>query len=300
MSRYPWAAIAALTIAAALTACSSPADTASVSEGNPAEPAGGEASEFLYYATAHELMTISTGGESPSTLATGFNQAGGIAATADGRILVTDLPDTDSLSHQIYYVAADGDTRTLLPASLEQSRLRTPRMAVDGEGSIYVSEDFRVVKISPDGSQITTAFDDADYPTGVAVDEQRNLFVTNKSNPALIKILNGEARGPKVPTTELIEPSALAASADGDVYIADRLGQRVIEVPANGTTGRTIENTGNTGWAPIDITITADNDIYVASEKDGGSLYFLDIDAGTSRQIAKDLGRIRGLASPRS
>lgn len=264
------------------------------SEGTPG-PAGS-----LYYATEHDLMKISVGGGTPSTVATGFKKAGGIATTPEGDILVADLPSANSLSHQIIQVSPNGATRTSLSVNLEQSFLTQLRMAVDADGSFYVSEDFRVAKISPDGSQTTTALADLGYPTGIAVDPGGNLFVTNKSAPEIVKLTKGESNPATVPSTQLLEPNALAVSANGDLYVADRIGQQVIKLPADGSPQTTLEDTGNMSWWPIDIAISPSGDVYVASTSDGGSIYRVDLDSGTKEQIATDLGSIRGIASPRT
>ena len=135
-------------------------------------------------------------------------------------------------------------------------------LAVDAAGNVYFSDrgNYRVRKLSPAGTIVTVAGNGVrgfsgdggpatgaslDNPTGVAVDASGSLYITGgigrvrKVNPAGIIATvagNGEwgysGDGGLATKASLWDPEGLAVDAAGNLYIVDRMNDRVRKVLA--------------------------------------------------------------------
>lgn len=159
-------------------------------------------------------------------------------------------------------------------------------LEVDDDGNIYIGDqqNFRVRRIDPDGVIDTIAGNGMASSLG-------------DGGPAIEASLNWAAG-------DNPEPSGGLAVADGVLYIADSLGNRVravdlatgiIETIAGGDEAG---NSGDDGPAvdaklsgPRDLEIGPDGDLYIA-DTDNSVIRAIDLDSGTIRRVAGtgDLG----------
>jgi sugar lactone lactonase YvrE len=153
-------------------------------------------------------------------------------------------------------------------------------VAVDGEGSIIIADykNHRVRKISPDGTVSTLAgsgmegFADGagaaaqfNRPSGVAVDGQGSIIITNSGNHRVRKItpdgtvstlagsgdygyrVGGFADGAGV-AAQFNHPLGVAVDGEGSIIIADWGNDRVRKITPDGTVS-TLAGSGSAGFA---------------------------------------------------
>lgn len=207
-------------------------------------------------------------------------------------------------------------TNASVDGDLQSASFANPyKTAVDKNGNIYVVDNgsHRVRKIDFSTNQVSTlagggttaAFEDGQGSaarfntlTGIAVDNDLNVYVADAVNHAIRKItptgkvttLAGNGTAGIVdgvyPNVRLNRPTAVCIGKDGFLYAADRFGQRIRKIDIR--TGRTITiagsggNTQNTGGHvdgealkarfnnPWGIEIDKEGTIYV-SELEGSS-----------------------------
>jgi len=166
-------------------------------------------------------------------------------------------------------------------------------LAIDAAGNIYVADRGNNVirKISPAGRVVTVAgtrtagdvdatgeYASFNNPSGLAVDGQGNLYVSDQGNSAIRKITPAGvtttiAGGPLQPTV-INFPSALAIDKQGNLYITDE-GGRILQYTQNnvlyllaGTLNTSGFLNGSGSLAlfnnPQAITVDANGVIYVA------------------------------------
>jgi serine/threonine-protein kinase len=146
-------------------------------------------------------------------------------------------------------------------------------VAVDGGGNVYVADtgNHRIRKITPGGNVTTLAgsgsighFDgqgsEASFyePTGVAVDESRNVYVADKGNARIRKITPsgnvttlagsgsrgyGEGQGT---AASFAYPYGVAVDGVGNVYVADNGNQRIRKITPSGNV-TTLAGSGSFG-----------------------------------------------------
>jgi uncharacterized protein (TIGR03437 family) len=129
-------------------------------------------------------------------------------------------------------------------------------VAVDTLGNVYLSDTStnRIRRVSPDGTMVTIAGADEaglrgddgpasrailNNPTGIAIDTENNLYIADTGNNRIRKInaigqISTIAGGGSSTadegtglTAKLIEPMAVAADRNGNVYIAETGGNRI-------------------------------------------------------------------------
>jgi sugar lactone lactonase YvrE len=148
-------------------------------------------------------------------------------------------------------------------------------VAVDGEGSIIIVDQWnhRVRKLTPDGTVSTLAgsgsrgFADGAgtaaqfyYPTGVAVDGEGSIIITDLGNHRVRKITpdgtvstlagsgnKGFVDGPGA-TAQFYDPYGVAVDGEGSIIIADRGNKRVRKITPDGTVS-TLAGSGSAGFA---------------------------------------------------
>jgi streptogramin lyase len=173
---------------------------------------------------------------------------------------------------------------------------RNPQgIAVDAAGDVFVADRGNNVirEILPTGRTKTIAgafvkgfidgLDELAFfnePTGVAVDAQGNVYVTDQGNSALRKITPaGEVStlaGNPTATSLLNLPSAITIDSKGNLYIVDE-GGRIIEYTTNNVLYNLAGSANTNGFAngvgpfasfnnPQGIAVDANGNIYVADQ----------------------------------
>ena len=238
-----------------------------------------------------------------------LNRPTGVALDGSGNLYVA-----DSGNHRVRKVGANQVISTLAgggtgdggPASF--AGLNSPgATAKDSAGNIYVADSWyhRIRKIAPNGLISTVAgtgiagfSGDAgpataaalNFPRGVAVDTNGNLYLADASNNRVRKIAtNGIittvagggccSLGDGGPATsgELSNPTSVAVDVSGNIYIADTSHERVRLVSTSGTI-TTLAGTGSSGYSGDGGPATSaqlNNPCGVAVEPSGG-LYIAD------------------------
>jgi hypothetical protein len=174
-------------------------------------------------------------------------------------------------------------------------------VAVDSSGNIYVANDLGgesglgSVTVYPFGAngnvtpitKITGGQTGFDFPTGIALDSSRNIYVTNcgldcsGSNPRSVEIFAAGSSGNVKPMasimggkTELDFPFGIALDSGGNIYVANSLGGEnvlgsVTMYPAgskgNVAPAATIAGHMTTFDNPTGIALDADANIYVSN-----------------------------------
>ncbi|MCY1234924.1 Serine/threonine-protein kinase PknD [compost metagenome] len=177
-------------------------------------------------------------------------------------------------------------------------------IAVDGDGNVYVADtkNNSIRKITPAGVVSTLAgagtagYADGpglaalfDYPTGLALDGSRNLYVTDTFNHRIRKITPagvvttlagsgtaGRADGPGS-AASFHGPLGLAFDGSGNLYVVDRDSHSIRKITSAGVVStlagsETPGATNGTGSAasfhfPFDITADSDGNAYIADPR---------------------------------
>ena len=204
----------------------------------------------------------------PSGVMSQFNQGGFSAITVDARdnVLVT------SYGNQVFRIAQDGTATVIAgtgqagfsgdggPATAAQLN-NLQGIAVDSAGNIYIADNgnARIRKITPDGNISTIAggpqdevdgvmaTESAVYPNALAIDKAGNLYDIETYNNrirlispnGIISAIAGTpfssgftGDGGLATEAALNQPAGVAVDAAGNIYIADRLNNRIREVLA--------------------------------------------------------------------
>ena len=152
-------------------------------------------------------------------------------------------------------------------------------VAVDGQGNLYIADAYnqRVRKITPagiittiagtgtagysgDGGQATSA--QLNYPGGVAVDTEGDLFIADESNSRIRKVTPGgvittaagngtpgySGDGGQATSAQLNFPYGVAVDPQGNLYVADTSNYRIRKVTSDGTI-TTFAGTGTFGFS---------------------------------------------------
>nr|WP_306566824.1 fibronectin type III domain-containing protein [Paenibacillus elgii] len=165
-------------------------------------------------------------------------------------------------------------------------------VAVDGDGNVYVadSNNNRIQKLTAatgvwsewkksDGKP-GSSLGEFNYPTGVAVDRNGNVYVADMKNHRIQKLTvatgvwsewkksgGGEGNG----LGEFAEPYHLAVDGDGNVYVADSNNDRIQKLTAS--TGKWREwkrRGGGTGgglgefYSPLGVAVDSNGHVYVS------------------------------------
>lgn len=188
-----------------------------------------------------------------------FNHPTGLTVDGNGNIYVADQDN-----HMIRKIATDG-TVTTLAGSLTRGAADGVGAAagfyypsgitIDGGGNLFVADYYnhRIRKISPDGTVTTIAgssygyFDGQgtsarfQYPAGLAVDGQGNIYVADRDNYRIRKIsatgrvitlagdVNGFADGTGSQALFFL-PREITVDANGTLYVADETNYRIRKI----------------------------------------------------------------------
>ena len=188
------------------------------------------------------LLSVSPGSSSQIELpAFSHVVVSSVAVGDDGTIYVT-YPSshgdstTESTTRHGYTVASAAPGSAALAelsfAGVEASE-ETPRVAVDADGTVYVTDvkNDRVLSLARGStSPAELPFAGLRGPTGIAVGTDGTVYVADKLNRVLS--LDRDGTQTELPFTELRNPTDVAVDADGAVYVIDFGNKRVVKLPA--------------------------------------------------------------------
>jgi len=202
--------------------------------------------------------------------------------------------------------ASPGDGRKAVEASLLD-----PRMARQGpDGAVYVADagDNRIRRIGPDGSMSTwagtgVAGDGGDggkatdaelgYPTGIAFGQDDTLYVADANNNRIravgrdrvITTVAGSGSagdGGPAEEAELTDPQCVEVAADGSLYVAERSGNRIRRIDANGTISIGAADFSGDGGPATSAQLDGPTGVHVGAD---GSLYISDYRNSRLRKV---------------
>jgi hypothetical protein len=230
-----------------------------------------------------------------------FDNPYNVATDANGNIYVA-----DASNHKIRKITAAGVVSTLAGSTQGDAdgtgaaaQFNYPYgIATDVDGNVYVADTYnhKVKKITPAGVVTTLAgstsgYTDAtggaaqfSYLTGVTVDDDGNVYVSDKDNHKIRKItpagqvstLAGSSSGFADGTgaaAQFNSPYDVAVDADGNVFVADASNHKIRKVTSAGVVttlaGSTQGDADGTGAAaqfyyPFGVATDADGTVYVA------------------------------------
>jgi DNA-binding beta-propeller fold protein YncE len=267
-----------------------------------------------------------------------FHNPFGVAVDRRGNVYVADAGD----SNRIRKIDAESAAVTTLAGGAEgfadgtggAASFNTPSaLAVDAEGNLYVADtsNHRIRKVTPEGSVTTLAGDGTpgardgaahaaqfNAPVGVAVDARgERVYVADTYNDRIRLITTtdgqvttlaggdapGYADGAARSGALFDTPCALAATADGELFIADTGNRRLRKLSKDGQVS-TLNPAPADGsqfdgaFEPVGLALTHDNFLYVA-ERERNRIWQLAPDgratahliAGTGAGFANGDGR---------
>ncbi|WP_111631310.1 NHL domain-containing protein [Larkinella arboricola] len=168
-----------------------------------------------------------------------------------------------------------GDGGPALKASLNFPH----SVAVDGQGNLFIADEsnHRIRKVTPNGIITTVAGNGVrgfsgdggvaisarlNFPTGIEVDSQGNLYIADKGNHRIRKVtpngiittvagtgtagFSGESK--LATSAELNNPDDLTVDGKGNLYIVDQNNNRIRKVNSNGII-TTVAGTGTAGFS---------------------------------------------------
>ena len=241
---------------------------------------------------AQVVSTLAGSGSSGSTNATGtsasFNKPQGVVVDANGNVYVSEYS-----GNKIRKITPEGVVTTFAGSSSSgtsngtgtAARFSRPNgLAIDASGNIYVADEWnhRIRKITPAGVVTTFAGSSSgsnngtgtaaqfNYPSGVAVDGNGNIFVCDRSNHLIRKITsagvvttfagsgsNGNVNGTGTAAT-FFNPTGIAIDANDNLYITDYSNHSIRKITSAGVVTTLAGPVGSTGtWGTTNATGTS-------------------------------------------
>ncbi len=224
-----------------------------------------------------------------------FNEPWGVAVGPDGSVYVS-----DTWNHRVQKFTADGQPiktwgqygQPSADNPESASNLWGPRgIAVDSKGQVFVADtgNKRIVVFDKDGNYITAFGSDGfdpgqfDEPVGIAIAPGGTIYVTDTWNQRVQAFTPNSTGDSFTPALQwdvngwfgqsLDNKPFIAVDANGNVFVTDPEGYRVIEFDPN---GKFIHTWGAFGSGPQEIGLAAG----IAIDKDG---YAWVTDAGNNR-----------------
>lgn len=220
--------------------------------------------------------------QSPAPLGT-FNEPWGVAVGPDGSVYVT-----DTWNHRVEKFTSDG--RPLLEwghfgQAETLDAFYGPRgIAVDSKGQVYVADtgNKRIVVFDANGTPLTQigsgGFDPGqfDEPVGIAVDQNGRLYVADTWNQRIQTFVTGADGTSFTPESQwdvygwfgqsLENKPFIAVDQQGNVFVTDPDGYRVMEFTSAGALMRVWGDYGNTNSTfglPSGIGVDAEGRVWV-------------------------------------
>lgn len=252
--------------------------------------------------------------DGPAATAT-FSAPVGVAVDAEGTVFVVDRDN-----HAIRKITPAGVVTTLAgwgyPGRTDgtgwAAGFSWPNsIAVDGAGTLYVSEQYKIRKITPDVVVTTLAGASPSTrtingtgtaaslynPQGVAVDAAGVTYVLDTTNSIIRKITPagvvttfagagslGDVDGTVV-AASLSQPSGLSVDSSGNIYVADSGNYRVIKITPDGVV-TTLAGSGVAGAADGIGTAASFARPYGLAVDPSGNVYVSDKDNHNIRKIS--------------
>ncbi len=213
-----------------------------------------------------------------------FQSPYGLMAEPDGTLYVA-----DGGGNSIRVISPEGvvSTMKLTNGQGDDFALKSLFDVVrDSQGNFYLPErtNHRVVKVSPEGvvsilAGSTRGFRDGagttakfNYPMGLAVDSDDNIYVADSNNNRIRKISPTGHVSTIGQSTDFADPFEIASGPDGNLYVADRGGNRVIKLSLQGEatviagSGTQSDGTGTYPrlGRPTGIDVDASGNVYIA------------------------------------
>ena len=260
-----------------------------------------------------------TGDTGPATAATLADPAA-VAYDSNGNLYLA-----EASNHVIREVSTTGIITTIAGTGIEGfsgdgaaaigAQLDTPTgIAVDANGNVFIadSHNHRIREVSngiittfagtgtPGFSGDAAAATAAQlcFPSGVAVDKSGNVYIVDTNNQRIRAVSNGTITtiagdgeqlyagdGAAATAAALDSPTSVALGPSGDLYIADRLNQRIRMVSAGIIT--TVAGTSTAGFsgdgaAAADATLAKPSGVSIDAV---GNLYIADTDNQRIREV---------------
>lgn len=187
----------------------------------------------MYVANGSKITK--TGPSGQVTTFSGFERVAGVAIDDDGNIYFTDksVPQIHKLTSdgKVNVIAGDGNRSYRDGIGLNSSFNEPTGIAIDKGKNLIIADclNHRIRKVTPEGVVSTIAGSgdrgsvDAvgvaaqfNFPTGVAVDEEDNIYVADFESSRIRKIT---ASGMVSTVFQMENPKAVVVSGDGYLYI---------------------------------------------------------------------------------
>ncbi|MDD2699058.1 MAG: BspA family leucine-rich repeat surface protein, partial [Arcobacteraceae bacterium] len=238
----------------------------------------------------------------------------------------TTLPSWLSLSSDISVTTFAGDgTAGSTDGIGATAQFNSPSgVAVDSSGNVFVADyiNHKIRKITPDGNVSTFAGSGTDgfadgtgtaaqfnYPYGVAVDSNGNVYVADVYNNKIRKITpdgnvstfagsgtDGFADGSST-TAQFNHPRGVAVDSNGNVYVADVYNNKIRKITPDGNVSTLAGSTS--GFADGTGTAAKFNFPSGVAVDSNGNVYVADVDNNKIRKITPD-GNVSTLAGSTS
>jgi hypothetical protein len=261
-----------------------------------------------------------TGDTGPATAATLANPSA-VAYDSNGNLYLA-----DANNHVIREISTTGVITTIAGTGIEgysgdgaaatAAQLDTPTgIAVDASGNLYIADahNHRIREVSNgtittfagtgtpgfggDGGAATVA--ELSLPSGVAVDKSGNVYIADTNNHRIREVSSGNINtiagdgeelysgdGAAATAAALDSPTSVAVDASGNVYIADRLNQRIRMVSAGIITtlaGTSTAGFSGDGAAATAATLAKPSGVSVDA---AGNVYIADTDNQRIREVS--------------
>jgi sugar lactone lactonase YvrE len=159
--------------------------------------------------TGHNAIKRVSPDGSIRTIGSHFHQPGGVAVDGKGDVYVADTGDGSAVR-----VAPNGAMTRIFGPTVEG----VFSVACDQNGSVYIGQLTNVAKIAPDGHVTNFEAETLNTITGIAVAKKGQVYVASYWFPAVARLTGGNVL--YVPV-HFGQPSAVAWSEDGNLYVAD-------------------------------------------------------------------------------
>jgi serine/threonine protein kinase, bacterial len=172
--------------------------------------------------------------------------------------------------------------QTVLPFNGLNFRLSPGGVAVDGSGTVYVTNQGmygRVVSLASGSSTPTVQpFAGLYEPQGVAVDSAGTMYVSDFNN-RVVALAAGSNNQRVLPFDGLNYPEGVAVDTQGNVYVADRGNNRVVKLAAGSNAQTVLPFNGLNN--PDGVAVDNAGNVYVT---DTDNNRVIRLDAGSSNQ----------------